>query len=382
MASLEIPGASTPNAHNDQTNLHPLSPSVHPPRRSASFTAPLPVPSSSGSTSLPLSSGYFDLPTSGSGSISNGEGSTPRQKRRNHAASISTLPRHYGPKGRVSQADLLGVGVGLGSSRRPRSLYEVPVPEQLAQEGEDDTSPLRDETTDLARIHSRKGRLSIGDANGKGRAVYVDSLSKEDAAVLEMRFELMSDQELGIYLSTLFPLPVPGPGGSSGSSSVRHGGKSGEASPGIVRGVGETAGVDEEMEEEAIAETPRPVETKLKRISMPVRRVTTNIRSSQADGGEEDDEDEDGDKTPLFPPSPPGRPSNGTGGYPDHPLRILARAVQEMKERMEVLEEENERLRFEVSLGMARQSQDKPADQVSRTLSRPSTGTTKKWARG
>lgn len=283
--------------------------------------------------------------------------------------------------------------MGLGV-RRPASLYDVVATEHperpgmpRSQGGSSDTSPMHEEGSTLlftTNEQKRKGRLSVG--SGKIPA-YMDSVSKEDAAVLEMRFEVMSDEELGIYLSTLFPLPGVGStfisasasasGPRSRSTSADNSSRS--SSPGLGDYVGhkggslggqnssapprtprtpEGEGVDAGAEEDTTATTPRAMETRLRTLSKPTRRVDPGSDQDVSD-------DDDGDKTPLFPPSPPVRPS-GAGGYPDHPLRVLSRAVREMKERLELLEEENEQLRMEVSLGRARKSHDKSADQVSR----------------
>lgn len=51
-----------------------------------------------------------------------------------------------------------------------------------------------------------------------------------------------------------------------------------------------------------------------------------------------------GDKSPLFPPSPPLLQNHAQ--ITDHPLRVLSRAVRELREAIERLEEENLRLRM------------------------------------
>jgi len=68
------------------------------------------------------------------------------------------------------------------------------------------------------------------------------------------------------------------------------------------------------------------------------------------------------DDAPLFPPSPPGTTHRD---IVDHPLRILSRAVRELREAVEKLEEENEALRVIKGAGGVRSKRNRQADQVS-----------------
>jgi hypothetical protein len=65
---------------------------------------------------------------------------------------------------------------------------------------------------------------------------------------------------------------------------------------------------------------------------------------------------------PLFPPSPPGTIQRETV---EHPLRILSRAVRELREAVEKLEQENEALRLIKEAGGVRAKRTRQADQVS-----------------
>ena len=134
--------------------------------------------------------------------------------------------------------------------------------------------------------------------------------------MLEMHFDLMSDEELRIYLDTLFPLGV----GRSDEDSGREGANT------------------------PVMSTPRP--------------IGLGMLKPSSDGM-----DEDGDKSPLFPPSPPSRSPN-IQGKADHPLRVLSRALRDLRSLVEELEEENEELRDELRMGRALKA-GKHADNVS-----------------
>jgi len=280
---------------------HPLSPSSQPtPRRATSFTTASSAP------------GYFDNAHIGHTSLS------PQPLRRQHASSVSSV-RHHAK--RASQADLLGVG----PSRRPRSMIDT-LPEDVA-----DTISLGTSTHSLKAGRRRRsrstGRASVLRYGNADSSYALDGLSNEEKAVVEMRFDLMSDEELGIYLSTLFPLPPP-PGFSNSSSSA--------TSPSVPS-----------ENEDAVAPTT-PATPATPRASN--RRRLIKMPS------------EDDPSTPLFPPSPPAKHMHM---QVDHPLRILARAVLELRDNVERLQEENEGLRAQVELAQPRKSRDKAADEVS-----------------
>jgi len=77
------------------------------------------------------------------------------------------------------------------------------------------------------------------------------------------------------------------------------------------------------------------------------------------------------DAAPLFPPSPPAMTQQA---IVDHPLRILSRAVRELREAVEQLEAENEALRLIKEAGGVRPKRNKQAHQVSlRCRNRPDT---------
>ena len=75
------------------------------------------------------------------------------------------------------------------------------------------------------------------------------------------------------------------------------------------------------------------------------------------------------DDAPLFPPSPPGTTHRE---IVDHPLRILSRAVRELREAVEKLQEENEALRLIKEAGGVRPKRNRQADQVSCSRYTPS----------
>jgi hypothetical protein len=143
--------------------------------------------------------------------------------------------------------------------------------------------------------------------------MYIDSLSREELDIVDTRFDLMSEDELSSYMESFgqaLPPETPRPGGGGGGSTSPI--------------------------------TPR---------AMPTRR----LKISSGEG------EDSGETSPLFPPSPPDREMRREMSV--HPLRILARAVRELRENVERLEEENEILRVQV--GTRRRSSGRPADEVS-----------------
>lgn len=241
---------------------HPLSPASHPVhpalRRGISSSAP---------------PDYFDidngstLRTSGSGSRNSVSG------RRSTNA---------------TEADLLGVG-----------------PSRKLAKG----------TTDKVPDNGR-GSIANGAALERTRSrrswkVFLQSLSKEELAIIETDFDGMPEDQLQAYLSSFNP----------NSSSSTH--------------VHLTAGDDTEAQAEPVNNSP-PIPPRLP--------SDTNL------------------EPPLFPPSPPP----GTQlELVDHPLRILSRAVRELREVVESLEDENEKLRLLKEAGGVRGKRDRRADQVS-----------------
>jgi hypothetical protein len=137
--------------------------------------------------------------------------------------------------------------------------------------------------------------------------------------VVEMRFDLMSDDELDAYMG------------------------------GMGSGGGLSSGLD--------SLTPRGTRSREPTVSpttpMPMRLPVAPIMATTVD-------------EPLFPPSPPLPPDQRDAQ--DHPLRILSRAVRELKEAVEQLEAENERLRSGTSgskEGTSRHRLKTSVDQVS-----------------
>jgi hypothetical protein len=198
-----------------------------------------------------------------------------------------------------------------------------------------DTTNPGDSSQSLKSARTRRrsrstGRASLLRHDNADSSYALDGLSNEEKAVVEMRFDLMSDEELGIYLSTLFPLPPP-PDFSNTSSSA--------TSP----------SVPSENEDPGAPTTP----------ATPATPRASNRRRLVKMPSEDDG------LTPLFPPSPP---ANHTHVQVDHPLRILARAVLELRDNVERLQEENEGLRAQVELARPRKSRDKAADEVGARL--------------
>ena len=227
---------------------HPLSPSARTgPRRAASFTNATREASSPTNSQL-------------------------KGTRRHHAAtvSVSSISERH-----VTEADLLGVGPSTRPVRRSaQSKAQTP----LSLNSQSDLGSTR---------QNRDGRSNS--TGSKPLSMYIDGLTKEEAAVVEMRFDLMSTDEIQVYLQTLVPSLASPP--RSTPSSISH------ASP----------------------STPRAIP------SIPSPRT--------------DDE-------PLFPPSPPAEITPRK--LPDHPLGILSRAIRELKESVITLEEENTKLRAEL----------------------------------
>jgi hypothetical protein len=256
------------------TPKHPLSPGLHPtpPRRPSSqagyFDAPSPVP--------PL----------------------PETSQRHHSSSISSTHRNH----RTSDADLLGIGPSPRVLRRniPGTMKPSPA---ISDQGVMEDPPLVPEPRPVP------SRGSSG--RSKPYSIYVNSLSREEMQIVDTRFDLMSEPELSIYLSSF-------------SQSSR--------TPRQVISLSPT--------------TPRP--TSVNSVSGRVREVS-----------------DDGDTSPLFPPSPPNQETRRE--MMDHPLRILARAVRELKEAIESLEEENEILRNAQGRRTIRRGSGRQVDQVPHT---------------
>jgi hypothetical protein len=255
MSRLRVPLDGT-DQQPDATSRHdhPLSPSSRPPVAHRSSKAPSQPPS------------YFD-------------------------ASAGDIPDPTRRKANATEADLLGVG----PSRR---LGTVKAP-LLPRNGQDDSLGT---STAVEMERSR---------SGKPWKVYLQSLSKEELAIVETDFEAMSEQELQSYLEAFTP-PAP------------------------------TLAGEPPSREDDISPLP----------ALSTETPPSDPQHLSPNGGL---------GQPLFPPSPPGttRPE-----LVDHPLRILSRAVRELKESVERLEKENERLRT-TQPGVGRNRRNRHADQVS-----------------
>lgn len=261
----------------DQKKHHPLSPSNRPEpitRRASSFTNSIPGPSRPRQSPSIAQAGYFDLPKSES-------------PKRHHAATVS-ISSNLSRQSRAGEGDLLGIGPSQKLSKRTGrgSNKSSPATGYHSVFDESDAGSLRPTTL-------------RGDSSGsKPLSTFMDSLSKEEMAVVETRFDQFSDEELSGYLK-LFGEPPP------------------MISPEIDTA---TPRVPSVKDEELSPTTPMP--------------RTTAKPISKGD---------DIDDQPLFPPSPPSLAVQREAL--DHPLRILSRAIRELKEAVERLEEENDRLR-------------------------------------
>jgi hypothetical protein len=224
-------------------------------------------------TNLPTTShsGYFDIP----------KASTQRQ----HAASVSSSR----PAGRAAHGLAPGPPPRFrGSARASPAFSEHAVME--------DTESVFLSSHD-AQLRAPSTRPpTVRHDSGRPWTAYLDSLSKEEMQVVEMRFDLMADDELDAYM----------------------------------RGMGSGGGLSQGLD----LLTPRGTRSREPTVSpttpMPMRLPVAPIMTTTVD-------------EPLFPPSPPLPPDQRDAQ--DHPLRILSRAVRELKEAIEQLEAENERLR-------------------------------------
>jgi hypothetical protein len=201
----------------------------------------------------------------------------------------------------VSDADLLGVGPSQRLLRRTNAALR--------------SSPA---LSDHPAIDDPIIDLLPPSPSGASRPAF-DSLSKEDIAILDTRFDLMSDEELDIYLEH-FHL-----GADLGASTT---------------------------------DLPTP------RVLRSVPPNSSSVPSPRQPSPPEDNSD--ADKSPLFPPSPP---SNSTQREVlDHPLRILGRAVRELRETIKRLEVDNALLKEELAAGggpKTTEMRTKQADEVS-----------------
>lgn len=258
---------------------HPLSHNHHP--SLARRTSPISIPSPAGPSHT--QPGYFDLSKV-----------DHRTHHRHHANTISATTGHIRKGTGNSEADLLGVG----PSQRMRRSGQT---SSKASPAFSQTSVVEDDQeVDLNMTLRPDGFRS--DSNGsKPWAVYVDSLSREEMAIVETRFDLMTDEELEEHL------------GRSDRPSAA-------TSPAM-----ELLTPQEPPDK---GPSTSPTTPKATRDNLSLWLTSTGVED---------------DQSPLFPPSPPSHPAKLVTR--DHPLRILSRAIKELKESVQRLEEENERLR-------------------------------------
>jgi hypothetical protein len=280
---MDIPGPSGLHIIAPRPE-HPLSPGAHQPfpslaRRSTSVHLPsASAPPRDREQGQPQ--GYFDL------------SSTSRHV---HGPSISSA---HGRRHAASDADLLGIGPSQRLSRRAGPSNKP--------------SPAISDVAALPEALSLDPAPAVPSIPLSPRSTLhaLDSLSKDEVAILDTRFDLMSDDELRIYLEH-FGAPPP---------------------------------------RDSSTDLPTP---KVKPGTPPKPQSPALMT---------------GDKIPLFPSSPPSHATHRE--VVDHPLRILSRAVRELREANSRLEEENERLRLDLERERERKesSQPKQADEVSPRL--------------
>lgn len=252
---------------------HPLSPASHPVhpalKRGISSSAPPPD--------------YFDV---------DNESST----RASASASRNSISGRRSTNATTTEADLLGVG----PSRRLGKITTA--------KASDDGNGITANGFVMERSKSRRSWK-----------VFLQSLSKEELAIIETDFDSMPDNQLQAYLSSFDPSPKD----SSNMSNDHHNES------------------DSQMEAINIAQAQAQAQAQA-----PTIPGDTEL------------------EPPLFPPSPPGETQRE---LVDHPLRILSRAVRELREVVENLEDENEKLRLLKEVGGVRGKRDRRADQVSLT---------------
>ena len=242
---------------------HPLSPASHPVH-----------PALKRGTSSNAPPDYFDIDPE----------VTPRASGSGNRNSISGRRSTN-----VSEADLLGVGPS-------RKLGKV--------------STDKEKNTDEGKKGTVNGTMLERSRSRRSWKVFIQSLNKEELAIIETDFDGMPDDQLQAYVSSFESTP----------NDVDP------APQDFQNGMDSQSKADNVMNESS----PRiPADSDL--------------------------------DPPLFPPSPPGETQRE---LVDHPLRILSRAVRELREVVEGLEDENEKLRLLKEVGGVRGKRDRRADQV------------------
>ncbi|WWC90928.1 uncharacterized protein L201_005866 [Kwoniella dendrophila CBS 6074] len=231
----------------------------------------------------------------------------PAVYHRPHANTISTArPTRRSGNG-LSEAQLLGVDVGQHGTRRSGNWSNLASPTLNHHQ------PIL-EDAELRKNSDRFRSPKRGDSSGSGLFGHLDSLSKEELAIVETRFDLMSDLELREYIGSL---QNPTPTSSITPSQPYQDGFSHPASD-------QPASID---------------------IPSPKTEPLSN------------------DHSPLFPPSPPN--NNSVVLLTEHPLKVLSRAVTELREVIERLEKENALLRKENAEKARARTKRRSADQIS-----------------
>ncbi|ODN96372.1 hypothetical protein L198_04086 [Cryptococcus wingfieldii CBS 7118] len=201
--------------------------------------------------------------------------------------------------GGSSEAELLGV-----HSRQSQPRRHGACSAKLASPSQASHSSFFDDHDDHQTPRSYRPSLRQTESTAlKGLDGYLDSLDRNELAVVETRFDLMTDEEIRLYLQN---------------------------------------------QEDAPDESEPPVD----------------VSDSAPEFGQlpsQEKPDLFGAQSPLFPPSPP--PVRARALAHDHPLRILSRVVKELKEVIDRLEDENDSLREAQS--RRRSSSSKAADQIS-----------------
>jgi hypothetical protein len=208
------------------------------------------------------------------------------------ATSSNSYSTHDRRKANATDADLLGIG----PSRR--------------------LGPFKSSSTQ-PQSHAADAGTSTPMQKSRSKRpwkMFLQSLSREELAVVDTDFDAMTESQLRSYLHTF-----------STSASASE-------TPDIIK--------DDVSPFTSVPPTPP---------------IPIQARSSDIGGSDQ----------PLFPPSPPGTTDQE---IVDHPLRILSRAVRELREAVEKLEEENEALRLIKEAGGVRPKRNRQADQVGLRL--------------
>ena len=245
-------------------------------------------------------SSLFTTPTSGSSSAQQGyfdlvtaDHALPRQQQRPRK---SPSPRRRKLSG-ASDSELLGVAPPHRTGQNARKPSPAP--------SHHHTTGNAEEEDDAGSTFRPSAARRADSTSSKPWSVYLDSLSREEMSVVATRFDLMLPEALEEYLGRWNQRSDTTPLGT------------GLLTPRVLPGNSNSFPTS--------PTTPKAVRD---------TRDNLSLRTIERS---------DADQSPLFPPSPPSHVAKR--GNMNHPLRILSRAVEELKEAVQRLEEENDLLR-------------------------------------